>query len=451
MQRVAVVNVVGLSKSLLPQLPRLAARARRDGVQTFRPVLPAVTCAAQATYLTGLPVAGHGVVGNGWHDRESGEVRFWRQANAIIRGEKVWDRLRRKHGNFTCANVFWWFNMHSSVDWSITPRPLYPADGRKVFDVHTQPMGMREEVKTDLGDFPFPAFWGPRAGIASSEWIAASARWIEQRHQPALALVYLPHLDYGLQKLGPGAPEMTAELAAIDRTAAELCDWFESRGVKVLVVSEYGISRVTRPVHLNRLFRQHGWLAIKDELGHDALIAGDSTVFAVADHQVAHNYVQGKDKHADVRAALAGVPGIERVIDAAELWGDGPARARGGDLLAVAEPDAWFSYQFWDDEARAPDYARTVDIHRKPGYDPAELFVDPALACPQARVAKFLLKKKLGMRALLEVVPLDDSLVRGSHGRDEVPEAEQPVLIGADHEVRAPEDVCAAIEEAAAK
>jgi len=444
---VAVINVVGLSRSLLAHLPRLAARAERDGIQTLRPVLPAVTCAAQATFLTGLPVAGHGVVGNGWYERESGEVRFWRQANALIRGEKIWERLRREHAGFTCANLFWWFNMHSSVDWSITPRPLYPADGRKVFDVHTQPMGMREEVKAALGGFPFPAFWGPRAGIASSAWIAASARWVEERQQPTLALVYLPHLDYGLQKFGPGAPEMSAELAAIDRVAGDLADSYEARGVRVVVVSEYGISRVTRPVYLNRLFRKQGWLAIKEELGRDALIVGDSAVFAVADHQVAHVYLQGRAKADEVRAMLAAVPGVERVLDGGELWGDGPARARGGDLLAVAEPDAWFSYQFWDDDARAPDYARTVDIHRKPGYDPAELFIDPALAWPRARVAKFLLKKKLGMRALLEVVPLDDSLVRGSHGRDEVAEGERPVVIGAGSELHGAEDLGRAVEE----
>ena len=443
----AVINVVGLSKSLLPCLPRLAARAGRDGIQSFRPVLPAVTCAAQATFLTGLPVAGHGVVGNGWYDRENAEVRFWKQANAIIRGAKVWDRLRGEQAGFTCANLFWWFNMHSSVDWSVTPRPLYPADCRKVFDIHTQPMGLREEIKADLGGFPFPAFWGPRAGIASSEWIAASARWVEERQRPGLSLVYLPHLDYGLQKFGPGAPEMSAELAAIDRVAGDLLDWFESRGVRVMVVSEYGISRVTWPVYLNRLFRQEGWLAIKDELGRDALIPGDSAVFAVADHQLAHIYLQGRVKADEVRAMLAGVQGVEQVLSGEQLWGDGPARARGGDLVAVAEPDAWFSYQFWDDEARAPDYARTVDIHRKPGYDPAELFVDPALGWPRARVAKFLLKKKLGMRALLEVVPLDDSVVRGSHGRDAVADDERPVVIGAGREVKAAEEVCAAVEE----
>jgi predicted AlkP superfamily pyrophosphatase or phosphodiesterase len=440
-QRVAVINVVGLSPSLLQGLPRLAARARRDGLQAFRPAFPAVTCSAQATYLTGIPVAGHGVVGNGWHDRESAETRFWKQSNQIVRGAKIWDALRRELPGATCANLFWWFNMHSSVDWAITPRPLYPADGRKVFDVHTQPMGMREQLKAALGEFPFPAFWGPRAGIASSEWIAASARWTEEQHRPDLTLVYLPHLDYSLQKFGPGAPETPAELAAIDQLADDLAAFLEARGVRVLLLSEYGISKVSRPVHLNRLFRRNDWLAIKDELGRDALIAGDSAVFAVPDHQVAQVYVRNPALLAAARELLENTPGVERVLAAAELWAPGPARERGGDLVAIAAPDAWFGYHFWDDDKRAPDYARTVDIHRKPGYDPAELFIDPALRFPRAKLAKFLLKKKLGLRGLLEVVPLDGSLVRGSHGRDQVPDGERPLVIGAPGPVAHAEDI----------
>ena len=186
---------------------------------TRRP-FPRVTCTAQSSIITGTPPARHGIVGNGWYDRESAEVRFWKQSNHLVRGEKLWDKLRREIPGFTCAKLFWWYNMHSSADFSITPRPLYPADGRKVFDVHTQPMGMRDELKRDLGEFPFPAFWGPAAGIASSEWIAASAKWVEEKHSPTLSLVYLPHLDYPLQKDGPLAPNIPAELAKIDRVAS---------------------------------------------------------------------------------------------------------------------------------------------------------------------------------------------------------------------------------------
>ncbi len=446
--RVAVLNVVGLSKSLLGEhTPRLSAFAARHGVRSFRPAFPAVTCTAQSSMVTGTTPRGHGVVANGWYDRESAEVRFWKQSNHLVRGEKVWDVLRREVPGFTCAKVFWWYNMHAAVDFSVTPRPLYPADGRKVFDVHTQPMGMREELKRDLGEFPFPAFWGPAAGIASSEWIAASARWIEERHSPTLSLVYLPHLDYPLQRDGPGWAGMPGELAAIDRVAGELIDFYQERGVRVALLSEYGISPVTRAVHLNRLFRKMGWLSLKDELGLETLDCGGSRVFAVADHQVAHVYVNDRGLMREVRSLLEETPGVDEVRTAGEMWGGGIGTERAGDLVAVAAPDAWFTYYFWEDDGVAPDYARTIDIHRKPGYDPCELHVDPALAFPKLRIAKFLLKKKLGMRGLLEVVPLDASLVKGSHGRDVVAEDERPVWIGSDHPVESAEDVYGAILE----
>jgi len=443
MQRVAVLNVVGLSPSLLgPSTPRLTAFARKHGMQAFPPAFPAVTCTAQSSMLTGTAPREHGIVANGWYDRESAEVRFWKQSNHLVRGEKIWDHLRRKHPGFTCAQLFWWYNMYSSADLTMTPRPLYPADGRKVFDIHTQPMDLREKVKADLGPFPFPSFWGPGAGIACSEWIAKAARWTEERESPTLSFVYLPHLDYCLQKFGPGAPEIAPELEAIDRVAGELIDFLESRGVKVMVVSEYGISKVTRPIHLNRLFRQQGWLQIKDELGRETLDAGGCEVFAVADHQVAHVYAkQGPTQ--ELRRFLESIDGVAEVRESID--GD-----RSGDFVVIAEPDAWFTYYYWEDDAKAPDFARCVDIHRKPGYDPAELFLDPAISNPKWEIGKFLLKKKLGLRGLLEVIPLDATLVKGSHGRDLVEAGEQPLILGSPVPVTRAEDVFGAIVAAVA-
>lgn len=435
--RVAVLNVVGLSSSLLPHMPRLAELAHRHGCHSYVPEFPAVTCVAQSAITTGRPVGSHGIVANGWYDREFAEPRFWKQSNAIVHGGKLWDTLKNAIPGFSCAKTFWWYNMHSSADFSVTPRPLYPADGRKVFDIHTQPMGMRDELKRDLGEFPFPAFWGPAAGIASSQWIAASARWIEARHQPSLHLVYLPHLDYPLQKLGPQAQSIPAEAAAIDRVAGDLIDFFESRGVNVRVLSEYGISAVSRPVHLNRLFREQGWLSLKNELGRETLDYGGCRVFAVADHQIAHIYVAEPGLRDQVRQLLEKTPGVAEVRDPRLLWGEGVACDRAGDWIAVAEPDAWFTYYFWQDDALAPDFARTIDIHRKPGYDPCELWLDPQLLFPKLKIAAFLARKKLGLRGLLEVIPLDATLVKGSHGRDDIPASERPVWIGPGRVTRA--------------
>lgn len=427
-KRIAILNVVGLTKSTLTEMPRLEAWAEQREVQSFKPAFPAVTCTAQSSYLTGKPVGEHGIVGNGWYDRESAEVKFWKQSNHLVKGTKIWDQP--EFAERTSAKMFWWYNMYASVDFSATPRPLYPADGRKFFDIHTQPMGMRENIKRDLGDFPFPAFWGPRAGIDSSKWIAESARWIERKEQPDLNLVYLPHLDYGLQKFGPSAPEMEAEYAAIDQVTCDLIEFLEAQGVEVTVLSEYGISEVSRPIHLNRIFREKGWIQVKDELGLETLDCGGSQAFAVADHQVAHVYVNDESISEEVREVVMAVAGVEEIREAGELWGEGVGKERGGDFVAVSEEDAWFTYYFWMDDDKAPDYARCIDIHRKPGYDPVELFLDPEIRFPLLKVGGFLAKKKLGFRALMNVIPLDAELVKGSHGRDNVAEEEQPVVIG---------------------
>jgi predicted AlkP superfamily pyrophosphatase or phosphodiesterase len=446
MQRLVMLNIVGLSESLLgEEMPRLTEWTKRVGTQSFAPAFPAVTCTVQSDMLTGVDAGVHGIVANGWYDRESCEVRFWKQSNHLVRGEKIWDALKRQIPGFTCANLFWWYNMATRADIAVTPRPLYLSDGAKHFDIHTQPMDLRDALKDALGHFPFPAFWGPRAGIACSEWIASCARWIEEKHTPHLSLVYLPHLDYGLQKFGPGSALMSEELRAIDDVACDLIEYYEKRDVRVIVVSEYGISAVHTPVHVNRLLREHGWLSIKDELGRDGLDYFQSDAIAVADHQVAHVYVKDRSRLGELKALLEQQEGIESVQHASEIWPQGVATERAGDLVITAAEGYWFTYYFWEDDRRAPDYARCVDIHRKPGYDPAELFVDPEIACPRLKVAWFLLKKKIGMRALMEVIPLDAKLVKGSHGRGEVLPQERPIIAGADGEIGSAKEVFAEI------
>ncbi len=429
--RTALLNVVGLTPRLLgPNTPRLRQAAQAGGLIRVKPVLPAVTCTAQSTYLTGLPPSGHGAVANGWYDRELAEHHFWKQSNHLVRGEKLWETLRRARPGFTCAKLFWWYNMYSTADWSITPRPMYPADGSKFFDVYSHPLSIRDDIKRDLGPFPFPAFWGPTAGIASSEWIAKSAEWIEERHRPDLSLVYLPHLDYNLQRLGPDDPRIADDLRAIDHVVGGLLDFYAKRDVRPIVLSEYGITAVRRSIALNRIFRAQGWLTIKDELGLELLDCGASKAFSIADHQVAHIYVNDPALLGAVRAAVEGVEGVARVLGADEKRATGLDHARSGDLVAFSAEDAWFTYYYWEDDAKAPDFARCVDIHRKYGYDPVELFVDPALAAPKLTFAAKLLRKKLGFRILMDVIPLDPSLVKGSHGTCPASSDEWPVLIG---------------------
>jgi len=438
LKRTVVINVVGLTGSHLgPDTPRITAFAGAGGRATIMPAFPAVTCTAQSDYVTGQRPARHGIVANGWYNRELAEVQFWKQSNHLVGAPKIWDELRALDPQFTCAKLFWWYNMYSTADWSITPRPMYPADGRKFFDVYTGPMSLREEIKKDLGEFPFATFWGPAAGLdspqggpdACSRWIAGSAKWVESKHQPTLSLVYLPHLDYSLQRLGPKHPALAEDLRRIDAIVGDLISFYQGRSVQVLLLSEYGITEVDTPIHLNRLFRERGWITIKEELGLELLDGGASKVFAVADHQVAHIYLNDRSLAGAVRALLEKQPGIDAVLDADGKQRLGIEHARAGDLIAVAQENAWFTYYYWLDDARAPDFARCVDIHRKPGYDPVELFLDPKIPAVKLKILRRLLQKKLGFRMLMDVIPLDATLVKGSHGCRPRDAGDYPVLL----------------------
>jgi predicted AlkP superfamily pyrophosphatase or phosphodiesterase len=427
----AVINIVGLTPSLIGKhTPKLKAFRDRNATVRLQEPFPAVTCTSQSTMLTGLAPTDHGVVANGWYFKDTAEVRFWHQSNALVQGEKVYETLKKQHPEFTCAKMFWWYNMYSKADWSATPRPHYPADGRKVFDIYTEPMELRDALVNTLGEFPFHSFWGPGSGIKSSEWIAASAKWMQEFKQPTLNLVYLPHLDYSLQQYGPGAPEIAGELEKIDRVAGDLIETLEAQGVRVLVVSEYGITKVTRQTHPNRILRRAGFLEIRKSLTWELLDCGASEAFAVSDHQICHIYVKDKSRVAEVAALFEKEPGQKKVLMGEDRKRFGLDHDRAGDVILMAEPDNWYTYYYWEDDDLAPDFARCVDIHRKPGYDPVELFLDPKIPLVKAKLGWTLLKKKAGFRYYMNVIPLDASLIQGSHGTPAENPEEAPLLIG---------------------
>jgi predicted AlkP superfamily pyrophosphatase or phosphodiesterase len=430
MRRV-VLNVVGLSARDLVsgEMPHIAGWAKRGSSAKITPAFPAVTCTAQSDYLTGERPAVHGIVGNGWYDRGLSEVHFWKQSNRLVQAPKVWDKLHQRSHKLRIANLFWWYNMGTTADISVTPRPSYLADGGKVFDIATYPYEIKNSLKADLGEFPFKNFWGPTAGLASSQWIAQAAQWIEQNQKPDLNLVYLPHLDYDLQRFGPRSAEARQARLDIDNLVGGLIEFFEKRGVDVLIVSEYAITEVNQDIPLNRILRKHGLLRIKEELGVEILDTFNSQAFAVVDHQVAHVIVQDSSKLDEVRKILENTEGVEKVLDQDAQKKLGISHERSGDFIVVAQKNVWFSYYWWLDDERAPDYARTVDIHRKPGYDPAELLIDPAIKFPLMNAAWFLLKKRLGLRALLKLTPLTGEKIKGSHGRVPEDPLDRPVMI----------------------
>jgi len=382
-------------------------------------VTPAVTCSVQASFMTGLVPREHGIVANGWLFRDQMEVMLWRQSNRLVEGEKVWEAGKRRNPGFTCANMFWWYNMASSHDFGATPRPIYKADGRKLPDCYTVPDTLRDRLTEKLGPFPLFQFWGPGTTIASTRWIADATRMVMAEQNPTLTLAYLPHLDYDLQRFGPDDehPAIRKSLAEIDAVASDLADAARASGRSVVILSEYGITKVDRPIHINRALRDAGLLMARQEDGGELLDPIVSKAFAVADHQIAHVYVSDPRVLPEAREVLQGLAGVEHVYDAADKHRVGLDHPRSGELVATADARSWFTYYYWSDDRRAPDFARTVEIHRKPGYDPVELFLDPGILSPKFAVGKRLLMRKLGFSALMDVIPLNAALVGGSHGR----------------------------------
>ncbi|HNR99077.1 MAG TPA: alkaline phosphatase family protein [Planctomycetota bacterium] len=430
MRKLLVLDVVALTDRLLRHAPRLAALAREGFAGRIAPALPAVTCSAHASMLTGALPRTHGIVGNGWYFRDLAEVWLWRQSNHLVTAPKVWDRLRARRPELTVAKLFWWYNMYSTADISATPRPHYLADGRKLPGIYTRPAGLEKELESALGPFPLFNFWGPAADIRSSRWIAGAALHVLERRAPDLAFVYLPHLDYDLQRFGPDSTEALRAVAELDAEAARLIDGARAREYAVLVVADYAITGVSGAVPINRLLREHGFVAVRESLAGELLDCGASRAFAVADHQAAHVYVNDRSALGAVKDLLAGEAGIVAVLDEEGKRAHGLDHPRSGELVALSRPDRWFAYGWWLDDARAPDFARTVDIHRKPGYDPCELFFDPAKRCVRLRAALKLARRALGFRTVFDLIGLDPSVVRGSHGAPIAAGGDAPVLIG---------------------
>jgi predicted AlkP superfamily pyrophosphatase or phosphodiesterase len=434
MSPLLLINAVGLTPRLLAHAPRLRALAETGWVRPLREQLPAVTCTAQATLLTGETPHRHGIVANGWLFRDTSEVRFWQQSNRLLQAPAIYstaqDRARARGRVFRCAKLFWWFNQGAPVALSVTPKPHYGADGNKAFGIWGHPPDLPARLQRQLGPFPFPSFWGPMAGRPATAWIASCAAAVLRDERPDLTLAYLPHLDYDPQRYGPAACDMKRLVGELDEVCAPLLDAARQTGTRAWVVSEYAHVDVTRPVLPNQTLRRADLLAVRPGPFGEQLETISSRAFAVCDHQLAHVYVADPADVPRVRDLLAPTPGVARVLVGEERSEIHLDHERSGELVLLAQRDAWFAYPFWLEDRIAPDYARTVDIHRKPGFDPCELFIDPRLRWPRARVLWRLAQKKLGLRTLLDVVPLDPTIVRGSHGLPAPEPDDRPLLVG---------------------
>ena len=425
MKKTVVIDIVGLSSNLVGEsTPFIKQYLQGKTLSHIKPVLPAVTTSVQSTYVTGKLPAEHGIVSNGWYDRVDCEVKFWKQSNKLVLAEKIWERAKREEPAFTCSTMFWWYNMYTAADYSVTPRPNYLADGRKMPDCYSHPAELRDELQEKLGTFPLFQFWGPGANIKSTRWIADASILTDEKYNPTLTFIYLPHLDYCLQKFGPDLAKISNDLLEIDKEVEKLVRHYKKKDATIILLSEYGIVPVNNPIHINRLLRQQGLLQIRIERGLELLDPGASKAFAVADHQVAHIYINDPSVIEQVKNTLQGVPGIAKVLDRTQQAAYHIDHERAGDLVVMADAKSWFSYYFWMDDAVAPDYARVVDIHKKPGYDPVEMFMTS-----KARAGYKLLRKKAGFRYVMDVIPLDATLVKGSHGSLDVSREYYPLII----------------------
>lgn len=430
MNKTVVIDIVGLSANLIGEhTPFLSEYVKSRHITPIKPVLPAVTTTSQSCYVTGKWPSEHGIVANGWYDRDDAEMKFWKQSNKLVKAEKIWDAAKRQGPSFTCSKMFWWYNMYSTADFSVTPRPQYHADGVKAPDCYAYPASLRDELQKELGQFPLFNFWGPNANIKSTKWIADASVWVDRKHDPTLTLIYLPHLDYCLQKFGPDFSKISKELNEIDQVVADLVKYYESKNTRIILLSEYGINPVHRPVHINRILREEGLISVRIERWYELLDAGASKAFAAADHQIAHIYINDPAVKARVKKRLEQTEGIELVLDEEGKKAHHIDHERAGDLVAVAKPDSWFTYYYWLDDAKAPDYAHLVDIHRKPGYDPVEMFMDPKNPFIKLRAGYKLARKLLGFRYLMDVIPLDATLIKGSHGGISAPREFYPICI----------------------
>ncbi|MFD0616146.1 alkaline phosphatase family protein [Paenibacillus sp. GCM10027629] len=420
-KRVVVLDLVALTPAhlensqLTPNLNRIAAKG---SVSRMKPIFPAVTGAMQATLTTGVEPNRHGIVGNGRFDRKQKEVLMWEQTIAPLEGERMWETLKRLNPASKTAVLFMQHIKYDSADFIVTPSPMHLEQGMEEW-YFSNPRGLYEQIAEKQGPFKLHSFWGPLAGAASSEWISKATLHIIENHHPTLTYVYLPNLDYQAQRFGPGSEQQQDAIMDIDHIVGQFVDSLEQMGemedTAVVILSEYALHPVESPVYLNRFLREQGWLQVIELNGKEYLDTFHSQAFAVVDHQIAHIYINNPMIVDDVKEALKEIIGVDQVLDDAGKKEWNLDHTNAGDLIAIAQRNAWFPYYWWNDPDAAPPYATTVDIHRKPGYDPVELFMD------------FKTRS----------IPLTPELIRGSHGVLPVTEDDLVTLIaiGPSHEV----------------
>jgi predicted AlkP superfamily pyrophosphatase or phosphodiesterase len=393
-----LLDVVGLEQKHLDSglLPNITKITETGEAAKLEPVFPAVTCTVQASILSGMYPREHGVIANGLYDRDTYSPSFWEQSSSLVQSPRAWDIVKQNDSKKT-AVLFWQNTMYANSDIVVTPRPIH-LDDKMVMWCYSKPVGYYEELKEKFGEFNLASYWGPLASSKSSEWIANAAEHTLESERPNFLFVYIPHVDYSAQRFGKESVQVRDDLKKADEIVGRLVQKATDLGIQeetqFIIVSEYAFNDVNGAVPLNLVLRDAGLLSIRKIQEKEYLDFEFSKAFAMVDHQVAHIYIKDGFE-GEARKVLEATPGIDRVLDSKSKKQLAIDHQRSGELVAISAKDMWFSYYWWHDETGAPDFARRVDIHRKPGYDPVELFIDQKTRS----------------------IPLDAGLVKGSHGR----------------------------------
>jgi predicted AlkP superfamily pyrophosphatase or phosphodiesterase len=411
-ERVILLSIPGLREKDVAVMRKLRGLMAGGEIADLAPSFPAVTCPVQASMTTGQPPRDHGVVANGYYWRDRREVEMWTSPNDVIQKPQIWDLLSHHESELTSAV---WFPLHAKgceADYVCTPAPIHNPDGTESLWCYTRPLELYGELRDRLGHFPLQHFWGPMANIKSTAWIVDSAVHTASQNHPDFFYIYLPHLDYAAQRTGPDSAAADQAVADLDEQIGRLADGFRAAyggNLVWLAAGEYTIVPVSHVTYPNRILREAGLLAVREAPDGEHIDLSASRAWALADHQLSHVFVADRDQATIDRVVelFRGQRGIAEVLAADELSRYNLDHPHSGDVVLVSTPDSWQAYYYWLAEDRAPAFARTVDIHRKPGYDPVELFFDPAT----------------------KSVPLDASLVKGSHGAPAVESRQRTVML----------------------
>jgi predicted AlkP superfamily pyrophosphatase or phosphodiesterase len=415
---VILLSIPGLRGRDLPAMPNLSRLVADGDRATLVPSFPAVTWPVQTNMLTGKLPRDHGVVANGFYWRDQQQVEMWTAWNDKINAPQIWDILHQHDEQLTSAVWFPMLSKGCGADYVCMPAPIHNPDGSESLWCYTKPTELYGTLRDALGHFPLQHFWGPLANIKSSAWIADSAAWAMEEFRPRFFYIYLPHLDYAAQKTGPDSPGAQKALGELDEVIGRLAlagQKSYSAAPLWLAASEYVITPVSHVVYPNRLLRDAGLLSVQDRGDGERLDFSASAAWALVDHQFSHVFVRDSDARTIGRVVdlFRGREGVAEVLAGSDRAKYALEHERSGEVILISSPESWQAYYYWLDDAQAPKFARTVDIHQKPGYDPVELHFDFAT----------------------KSIPLDATLIRGSHGAPAKTDAQRGVLLSSQHGV----------------